>query len=347
MSHEESDCRPGEFVLGLLLFGGRYPGMPPGRGITDALALAGVAERAGWREAWVAEHHFNPNLDASSAMTLAGYLLGATESMRVGTAAAVLSVWHPLAVAEQANLLSHASGGRFSLGVARGMPTIDWNILGDGAGRAEPSVFGETLDILLSALRGDRVESDTEVFRFPSVATTPGPRPEGVPVFVAANNEPTIRVAAARRLPLLLPPFVPTPVKRTILDTYRDEAERQGFDPSSVPHYNGAIVHVATDRARAQRDLEQTWAEWFAQVTRDTPALVPIPKFGAADLAGMLTFQPLGSPEQVADHLRAELETLGLHRNLLIIDGTGRGSQAQDNAAAVAEALGIRRRSHR
>lgn len=79
--------------------------------------------------------------------------------------------------------------------------------------------------------------------------------------------------AAARQIPLLLPPFIPTPAKQMILDTYQDEAEQQGYDPAGVPHYNGAVAHIAKDREQAQRELEETWVEWFATVFRDVPAL--------------------------------------------------------------------------
>lgn len=328
-------------VLGLLLFGGRYPGNTAGQGIANATRLTRFAEKVGWQEAWVAEHHFNPNLDSSSALTLAAYLLGATNDIRVGTAASVLSVWHPIAIAEQANMLSHASGGRFSLGVARGMPTLDWRILGDGEDRAQPPIFGEALDVLLSALPGRTIESTQGYFHFPAVTPTPAPAENTGPVFVAANSEPTVRIAAARRVPLLLPPFMPTSVKQTLLEVYQDEADRQGFDPAGVPHYNAAIAHIARDRETALKELTDTWAEWFAMVSRDTPALMPVPETNPAELAGMLGYQPLGSTDEVVDHLRTELDTLALNRTLLIIDGTGDPIQAEHNASEIARAMRV------
>ena len=328
---------PSDVSAALLLFGGRYDGMPAGEGITNAARFVRTAEKHGWREAWAAEHHFNPNLDSSSAITLAGFLLGNTERMRSGTAASVLSVWHPVALAEQANIFAHASGGRFALKVARGMPTIDGNILGDDEGRAHPSVFGEALDLLLPGLRGEAIEATRGSFRFSAVNAAPRPGEANVPVYVAANNEPTVRVAAARRLPLLLPLFLPTPAKQVILDHYRDEAERRGFDSSGTPHYNAAIAHVSDDRGHARRDLESAWVPWFTAVARDTPAITPIPAFSSEQRAGMLAYQALGVPEQVAAHLRAELALLGFTRTLLIVDGTGRVDDAERTVTTLAE----------
>lgn len=81
-----------------------------------------AAEDAGFGDVWVAEHHFRSYGICPSAITLAGYLLGATRRIAVGTAVSV-STQHPVTLAEQAALLDQVSGGRFRLasaGVARG-----------------------------------------------------------------------------------------------------------------------------------------------------------------------------------------------------------------------------------
>jgi alkanesulfonate monooxygenase SsuD/methylene tetrahydromethanopterin reductase-like flavin-dependent oxidoreductase (luciferase family) len=50
--------------------------------------------------------------------------------MRVGTAMTILPTHPPTAVAEQAALLDRLSGGRFDLGVGRGGPVVDYEVLG-------------------------------------------------------------------------------------------------------------------------------------------------------------------------------------------------------------------------
>ncbi|MBV9162569.1 MAG: LLM class flavin-dependent oxidoreductase [Pseudonocardiales bacterium] len=61
-----------------------------------------------------------------SAITLAGYLLGATRRIAVGTAVSVLSTQHPVALAGQAALLDQLSGGRFRLGRASVTVPAPW-----------------------------------------------------------------------------------------------------------------------------------------------------------------------------------------------------------------------------
>lgn len=326
--------------FGVLLFTGRYKGMAAGEGLRAAIDCAVAAERAGWDEAWVTEHHFNPHLESSSAITLAAFLLGHTRKLRVGTAASILSVWHPVALAEQANMLDIASGGRFSLGVARGMPTLDFEVLGDGAARGERG-FDEALDLLLKAVAGPSVAAQGEFFRFPAVQVVPSAKTEPhPPIVVAANSPRTAAAAAARGLPLMLAPVFPDEQKLALLEHYNREAERHGHDPSAVEHYNAAVVHVAASRERALAELDATWVEWFLAVQRGAPLLkAPEAPFSRAAFEQMAAIQPVGTTEQCEEALAASVERTGLRRTMLIVDATGRPEQTLENVGALAPAL--------
>jgi len=332
-------------TFGVLLFTGRHAGMPAGQGILDAIACAVDAEGAGWDEAWVTEHHFNPTVEGSSATTLAAYLLGRTERLRVGTAASVLSVRHPVALAEEAAILDHASGGRFLLGVARGMPTLDFEVIGDGAERWERG-FGESLDVLLAALSGGPVSADGEFFRFSEVPVVPPPRTRPrPPVVVAANSEATAAEAAARGLPLMLAPVFPEDHKLALLDHYGREAERRGHDPTRIWHWNSAVVHLAPTREEAEAELKERWVDWFLAVQRTAPLVVEPPvRYERSAFEAMVDIQPIGTPEQCAEALARSSERLGTKRWMLIVDATGEHQRTLENLDGLAPELeGLRR----
>lgn len=332
--------------FGVLLFAGRHDGMPPGQGLRDAVECAVGAEEAGWDEAWVTEHHFNPTVEGSSATTLAAYLLGQTTRLRVGTAASVLSVKHPVALAEEAALLDHASGGRFLLGVARGMPTLDFEVIGDGAARWERG-FGESLDILLRALTEERVSAAGEFFRFPEIPVVPPPRTRPrPPVVVAANSQATAAEAAARGLPMMLAPTSPDERKRALLDHYERVAEENGRDPSRISHWNSAIAHLAPTREQAQTELKERWAGWLLAVQRGAPLLVePSVRYERAMFEAMVGFQPVGTPEQCAEGLARSSERLGTDRWMLIVDATGERRRTLENLDGLAPELERLRRA--
>ena len=139
-----------------------------------------AAERAGFDDVWFAEHHFMSYGVCPSAVTLAAYVLGQTGRIRVGTAVSVLSVHHPVALAEQAALLDQVSGGRFWLGVGRGGPWVDLEVFGTGLGRYQTG-FAEALDLLIAAMTRDRVRGAGPEFTFGEVPVVPRPRTPPAP----------------------------------------------------------------------------------------------------------------------------------------------------------------------
>jgi alkanesulfonate monooxygenase SsuD/methylene tetrahydromethanopterin reductase-like flavin-dependent oxidoreductase (luciferase family) len=109
----------------MFLLAARFPGQ------SDDEVLAATV-RAAFDDVWLAEHHFMSYGICPSAVTLAGYVLGQTSRVHVGTAVSVLSAWHPVALAEQAALLDQVSGGRFRLGIGRGGPWLELEVFGTG-----------------------------------------------------------------------------------------------------------------------------------------------------------------------------------------------------------------------
>ena len=95
----------GGFRAGVLLLAAQFPGQSHGEVLEAVVEAAVAAERAGFDDVWFAEHHFMSYGVCPSAVTLAAYVLGQTGRIGVGTAVSVLSVHHPVALAEQAALL--------------------------------------------------------------------------------------------------------------------------------------------------------------------------------------------------------------------------------------------------
>jgi len=316
MTHER---RPLE--LGLLLFTLRHEGRSDRAVLDDLTATVQAAELAGWHAAWVTEHHFQAGLVNSSSLTTAGWLLGRTAILRVGTAIAVLPTQHPATLAEQANLLHHLSGGRFMLGVGRGGPIIEQEVLSGNLDRWRDG-FGPDLGRLRVALEGSWHHEP----RDRELTVVPGPGAAGGPeVLVAANSPATVEVAAASRLPMLLAPTMPTALLRSLLDLYDEACREAGHDPAGVDHVVSAVVHAGTSREAAVEEVRRAWVPWFVETLRTAPYLdeADRPTFTADDFAGMLEPQPIGTIEEVTERLRERIVVLGVRRLSLIADATG------------------------
>lgn len=317
----------------LLAGGGPAAGGVPGA-LRRATGYGLAAERAGFDGAWIAEHHFLSYGTCPSAVAFAAHLLGRTDRLAVGTAACVLSARHPVALAEEAVLLDQVSGGRFRLGVARGGPWAELDVLGTGLDRFRRG-FPESLDLLRRWLSGaERVGAAGEFFAFDEVAVVPRPeRP--VPVHVAATSPATAGLAAARGLPLLLGMHATDAEKSALLRRYADVAAEHGHDPSAVPHAAAYLVQVADDRAGARRALRAAMPGWLAGTAEYVriDGSPPSHPDHAAYLERLLADQPIGTPEDCAERLAESMAATGVRRALLTVEGAGEPAAVHENIA--------------
>ena len=82
-----------------------------------------AADKAGFKYAWVTEHHFLDEYSHLSANDVfCGFLANATERIHIGSGIynPLPQVNHPAKVAERVAMLDHLSDGRFEFGTGRG-----------------------------------------------------------------------------------------------------------------------------------------------------------------------------------------------------------------------------------
>ena len=86
---------------------------------TRAIDMAQAAETLGFRNIWLAEHHFSTYGYLSRPAQLATFIAAKTERLRVGTAVIVVPLHHPLVIAEEIATLDLLAGGRVDIGPHR------------------------------------------------------------------------------------------------------------------------------------------------------------------------------------------------------------------------------------
>lgn len=311
--------------LGCFLLAAQHPATSQAEALRTALEAGLAAERAGLDSAWIAEHHFISYGTCPSAVTFAANLLGRTTRLVVGTAVAVLSNQHPVALAEQTALLDHLSGGRFHLGVGRGGPYVDLEVFDTGLDRYQHG-FPEALDLLLRWLRQDRVGANGPRFRFREVAVVPRPatmpRP---PVTVACTSEATVDLAASLGLPMLLGMHVGNDAKAAAVERYAKVAERHHHDPGGVEHSAAALALVGDTRAEARAAVREALPRWLERGLSDYTYLLGPPKRrDPRDYTEhLLSIHPVGTAEDCAERLAATAERTGIRNHLLMVEGPG------------------------
>lgn len=338
--------------IGVFLLAARYPGQDDEAALARAVEATVAAERAGFDDVWVSEHHFMSYGVCPSAITLAGFLLGATSRIEVGTAVSVLSSQHPVALAEQAAMLAAVSGGRFRLGVGRGGPWRDLEVFGTGLERYETG-FAEGLDLVLEWLRRERVSAGGPTFRFREVPVVPRVR-RPPPVAVACTSPATEALAARRGLPMLLGMHVGDEEKAAAVARYAAIAGigtggeagtvtgdgtgtgdvTGGPSPAVVPHIATGLAQVADSRADAVDLLCREMPRWLGPGLagyvpvddRPRPALDP-----EGYVRRLCDLHAVGSPADCARSLLGTAARTGIRHLLLLVEGAGSHERTIEN----------------
>lgn len=309
--------------FGIFLLATRLPGQDDAAALARTVDAAVAAEHAGFDDVWLAEHHFMTYGVVPSATVLAGHVLALTTRVHVGTAVSVLSTHHPVALAEQAAMLSLLSGGRFHLGVGRGGPWRDLEVFSTGLPRYEHG-FAESLDLLLTWLSSDRVAWSGEHFNFREVPVVPR---ASVPVTVACTSPATEALATARNLPMLLGMHVGNEEKAAAI-------ARHGLP--DLPHISTHVAQVADTRKEAVSTLLREMPRWLAP---GLEGYVPIddrprpPRDPVAYTRHLCDLHPVGSPEDCAESLRTTITQTGIRHLIMLVEGTASRSATLENIA--------------
>ena len=169
----------------------------------DGLELVETADRLGFDQVWMVEHHFLEEYSHCSAPELfLAAVAQRTERIRLGRGIAVClrEYNHPAMLAERSAVLDILSGGRLELGTGR---AATWTELG-GFG-VDPNTTKASWDEFVRELpkiwMQERYGYEGQFFSMPERAVLPKPvQKPHPPLWVAVSSEGTERDAADRGL---------------------------------------------------------------------------------------------------------------------------------------------------
>src|ERR1700751_4390584 len=125
----------------------------------NELRLGDLAEPLGFDSLWGVEHHFTDYTMCPDVLQYLSYFAGRTQSVKLGSMVVVLP-WHdPRRVAEQVSVLDHMCGGRFILGLGRGLGRVEFE--GFGVNQEDSrEYFTEAAQMILEGLERGYCEFD-------------------------------------------------------------------------------------------------------------------------------------------------------------------------------------------
>jgi alkanesulfonate monooxygenase SsuD/methylene tetrahydromethanopterin reductase-like flavin-dependent oxidoreductase (luciferase family) len=227
------------------------------RQIDDFVEFAALAEELGFDGVTLTEHHA-PLMTCPSPHLLLAAAAMKTSRIRLGTAVTVLPLYSPIRVAEEAGTLDLLSGGRFELGLGRGVPgevqfAAGRNLSDDDLKRA----WREGLELLNLALTERDFTFDGEFFpveRPTTIATRP--LQDRLPVWLGGSSRETMRLAAARGWNVMRN-FGSNAEHRDALEDYIKVAADNGHARSGANMMLERFVAIGDTEDAAERNLDR------------------------------------------------------------------------------------------
>lgn len=233
------------------IFQNPFDRLPDHEVYASELRLAELAEPLGFDSVWGVEHHFTDYTMCPDVLQFLSYMAGRTRHIQLGSMVVVLP-WHdPLRVAEQVSMLDAMSGGRFILGIGRGLGRVEFE--GFRVPMAESRArFVEGATMLLRGLEEGTCAAEGSLVRQPAVPIRPRPfKTFRGRTYAAAVSPESVRIMAELGVGILIIPQKPWDVVAAELADYRTlYRELNGGEPPPVVCAGWTFCDESAERAR-------------------------------------------------------------------------------------------------
>ena len=286
-----------------------------------AIEHAQTAEALGFRNIWLAEHHFSTYGYVGRPVQLATYLAAKTNTIRVGTAVIVVPLHHPLMVAEDIATLDVLAQGRVDIGLGRGYQYYEFERLGLELESARAR-WDESIDILLCALKGEPFTYSGKLYTIPETTVFPRPvQKPHPPIWVTAQSPESVEATVKRGFNLLTGGFG-VPVERMgefrkLFDRLLGEvqpmcAPEVGVQRAVYVTENEADARDAAEHARWNMRVTLSLRNHYEKVERGHAVAVPMPSEPSTDEL-LERFVVVGTPDTVIRQIGRIKEMVGIN----------------------------------
>jgi alkanesulfonate monooxygenase SsuD/methylene tetrahydromethanopterin reductase-like flavin-dependent oxidoreductase (luciferase family) len=237
-------------------------GIPVGLHFENRMSLIEAYDRCGFYAYHLAEHHGTPLGLAPSPGIFLAAVAQRTKRLRFGPLVYSLPLYHPIRLIEEICMLDQMSGGRFELGVGRGVSPIEVRFYGvdpaDG-----PRQFPEALRVIKQGLTTDELTFSGEFYKFDKVPMVLKPVQRPFPPLWYGVLTPDAAYWAALESANIVTLLPPSPA-RAIIERYRLEWKKFGRSNHELP-LMGISRHIvlAETEVEAIRTAERAYRLWL------------------------------------------------------------------------------------
>ena len=282
-----------------------------------------VADRLGFRVAWISEHQSPAELIICKAA-------GQTRQIRLGSAVRPLAYYHPLQVAIEANACDQLTAGRYQLGVGFGFYAAQMEQRGLDFSKTRDMMHA-SIDLIQKLWTSkEPVDYDGPFWKGKAMVVKPDtvqkPHP---PIGIACAKTPgSAELAGRLGLLPLTGDFIPLERLKMFGDAYVAGARAAGRKPSRNGLHATRVIYVAESDKEARDDMRDSYNETIRWEIANTPhhQVERIPKGGTfadinfdylVDTANIF----VGTPDTVARRIVEFYDATGGFGTLMIHAG--------------------------
>ena len=235
-------------------------GIPLGELYANRLTIAEAYERAGFYGYHVAEHHFTPLGAAASPGLIFSALTYRTTKLRFGPMVYLLPFYHPLRLIEEVCMLDQMSGGRFQLGVGRGVSMFETAAYGLDFTKTQ-QMYHEAFQVLLKGLNSEELSFAGEFYKFDKLPMIlkPVQKPHP-PLWYGVTMPPNAVWPAENDINIIALGLRDS--TSTIIKSYRDARAKLGRNPDSTLVGVSRHVVVADTDEEAMAIARRAYPRW-------------------------------------------------------------------------------------
>jgi probable F420-dependent oxidoreductase len=261
--------------------------------------IARDAEELGVTGLWVSDHLFlnrdSAKTDCLEAWTLLAALTQVTTRVRLGTLVSCQSYRNPALLAKMAAGLDVMSGGRLELGIGAGWKELEYRAYGYDfpapAFRVEQLV--DTVEICTRMWREEKATYRGKHYRVVEAQCSPKPIQARLPVWIAGSKPRIMRAVARYADWVNVGGFALPDAYADAMRELENACAKARRDPATIGRSHFGPVLVAESEARLN------------EIVRELAARA---KITPGEWRSRRKGQPVGTPDQVAEALRAYAE---------------------------------------
>ncbi len=289
------------------------------------IELIETADALGIDSYHLAEHHWNPVGMAPQPGIFLAAAAKRTKRIRLGPLAYALAFHNPLLLAEEICMLDHLSGGRFELGVGRGISPWELSMFGITMNETR-DLFREAMEVMIQYFTSDAVTHRGARWRYYDVPVQIKPLQQPFPPLWYGSTSGATRDYIAGLGAAMNAGWAPSARIRQAADLYRAAWERnkdaplRAGRPAQATIGSVRMVVVAESDAEAESLAQPGYERWYQNLEHQAHS------FGFSALFVPPTYEVArrrvgsviaGTPDTVRAELLRHIEELGVNHLLL------------------------------